>query len=248
MTDDLAGAWHTNNRINLMLIESIPEPGLSATLSKRGGRSVARQFAHLHTQRVRWLEAKQGEDLAEKLPRFESKEEPSRSRLSDPLRIRDWHRIGPFRRERAGVRYAPGGARGGRARNGRSVLLAQDGIEIEDVPLTLDVEPDHGVLPGHADRRLLARLERRIVPSLSTPPREARKTRSGFRATPRAAGRPVYGQPAGIGKPTPSPLLQPARSSSPGSVPAPSGAGPTFSRGQRPPAAGGRTPTRRLVG
>lgn len=78
---DLIEAWETNNRINALLLERIPEAGLAATLSTRGGRNIARQFAHLHTQRVRWLEARGGQDLAQPLPQFASKEQPSREQL-----------------------------------------------------------------------------------------------------------------------------------------------------------------------
>ena len=83
--EDLIEAWETSNRINLLLLDRLSPEGLACTLSKRGGRDVARQFAHLHTQRLRWLEAKGGSDLVEGLPTFESKEQPSRARLVKAL-------------------------------------------------------------------------------------------------------------------------------------------------------------------
>jgi uncharacterized damage-inducible protein DinB len=55
---------------------------MSATLSKRGGRDVSRQLAHMHMVRVAWLENARGKDLAVGLPRFESKEQPSRAELT----------------------------------------------------------------------------------------------------------------------------------------------------------------------
>ncbi len=85
MIDELIEAWQTNHRIHLMLIKDISDEGLSATLSIRGGRDVARQFAHLHTQRLRWLDAKGGKDLAAGLPRFESREQPSRTALTTAM-------------------------------------------------------------------------------------------------------------------------------------------------------------------
>ncbi len=51
MTDDteaLLQAWHTNNRINLFLIDRISAAGMRCSLSKRGGRNVAGQFASHH--------------------------------------------------------------------------------------------------------------------------------------------------------------------------------------------------------
>ena len=82
MLDELLEAWRTNNRINLMLLDAVSPEGLASTLSRRGGRDVARQFAHLHTQRIRWLEAKGGADLAEALPRFASRESPGAKSLA----------------------------------------------------------------------------------------------------------------------------------------------------------------------
>lgn len=76
----LDAAWQTNHRINLFLIDRISDEGLAATLSKRGGRDVARQFAHLHDIRRHHLEAR-AEDLAEGLRKFESKYSPSRHEL-----------------------------------------------------------------------------------------------------------------------------------------------------------------------
>lgn len=63
MLDELLEAWRTNNRINLFLIDRISDEGMRCTLSKRGGRNVARQFAHLHNVRVWHLEGR-ARDLA----------------------------------------------------------------------------------------------------------------------------------------------------------------------------------------
>ena len=56
MLDELLEAWRTNNRINLFLIDRISVAGMKCTLSKRGGRDVSRQFAHLHNVRIYHLQ------------------------------------------------------------------------------------------------------------------------------------------------------------------------------------------------
>jgi len=48
--------WQINNRINLMILDELNTEALASTLSKRGGRTVALQFAHLHNVRLQWLE------------------------------------------------------------------------------------------------------------------------------------------------------------------------------------------------
>ena len=80
----LRGAWLTNNRINLFLIDEIDEEGMACTLSKRGGRNVVRQFAHLHNNRV-WQLQKRARDLAEGLHEYETEEEPDAEFLKTTL-------------------------------------------------------------------------------------------------------------------------------------------------------------------
>lgn len=82
--EQLLEAWRTNNRINLLLLDHITEEGLRCTLSARGGRDVARQFAHLHNVRV-WHLEKRAKDLAGDLEVFASKDSPSRGRLAEAL-------------------------------------------------------------------------------------------------------------------------------------------------------------------
>jgi uncharacterized damage-inducible protein DinB len=79
--DELLEAWRTNNRINLYLIERISDEGMLCTLSKRGGRDVARQFAHLHNVRV-WHLEKRAKDLADGLTTFETKVTPDKVQLT----------------------------------------------------------------------------------------------------------------------------------------------------------------------
>ena len=78
--DQLIEAWRTNNRINLFLIDKISREGMKCTLSTRGGRDVARQFAHLHNVRIYHVE-KRAKDLAEGLVKFESKLSPTKAQL-----------------------------------------------------------------------------------------------------------------------------------------------------------------------
>jgi len=80
MLDELLAAWRANNRISLYLIEHISEEGMLCTLSKHGGRDVARQFAHLHNIRIAQLVGR-AKDLAEGLKKFEGKISPSKSEL-----------------------------------------------------------------------------------------------------------------------------------------------------------------------
>jgi len=84
MLDELLEAWRTNNRISLYLIDHISDAGMNCTLSKRGGRDVARQFAHLHNVRV-WHLKKRAKDLADGLTTFETKVIPDKAQLTAAL-------------------------------------------------------------------------------------------------------------------------------------------------------------------
>ena len=83
--EQILESWHTNNRINLLLIEHISSEGMACTLSKRGGRTVSRQFAPIHTNRV-WQMQKRASHLAIDLHVFETRDEPDRTTLSEHLR------------------------------------------------------------------------------------------------------------------------------------------------------------------
>jgi uncharacterized damage-inducible protein DinB len=99
----LLEAWHTNNRINLVLLDEITDEGLRCTLSTRGGRDVARQFAHLHDVRVYHLE-KRAPDLATGLEKFQAKGtaavSPDRQSLKTALSV-SGDAVGIFLRELA---------------------------------------------------------------------------------------------------------------------------------------------------
>ncbi len=103
--DDIIEAWETNQRVNLLLLDEITPAGLATTLSKRGGRSVARQFAHLHNNRRYQLEKRAR--MEEGLVKFESKEEPTAAALKKALNastarmsqfLREWAAGEPKRR------------------------------------------------------------------------------------------------------------------------------------------------------
>jgi uncharacterized damage-inducible protein DinB len=44
--------WQIHNRSMLMFVKELPEKALDATLSKRGGRNIARQLAHCISVRI----------------------------------------------------------------------------------------------------------------------------------------------------------------------------------------------------
>ena len=78
MVELMLEAWHTNNRINLFLIDRISDEGLRCTLSARGGRDVARQFAHMHD--VAFGHSRPGQ----KISLLDSSSSLRRNRLSVP--------------------------------------------------------------------------------------------------------------------------------------------------------------------
>ncbi len=80
MPDDTLEAWRTNNRVSLFLIDRISAPGMRCTLSQRGGRGVAGQFAHMHNNRV-WQLEKRAKELAEGLEIFPPKTQPTKAAL-----------------------------------------------------------------------------------------------------------------------------------------------------------------------
>jgi len=57
LEDQIIEVWRAHNRMLIFMIEHIPSAAMKATLSTRGGRDIARQFAHLHTVRIWHLEA-----------------------------------------------------------------------------------------------------------------------------------------------------------------------------------------------
>lgn len=74
----------TNQRINRFLLEALDEEALRSTLSTRGGRDVARQFAHLHNVRIYHLEQR-AKDLVGDLEKFDGPYSPTREELLEAL-------------------------------------------------------------------------------------------------------------------------------------------------------------------
>jgi len=54
--DQLVETWQINNRIDLYLLDAIPEEQLVDSLASKG-RDVGKQFAHIHNVRLMWLKA-----------------------------------------------------------------------------------------------------------------------------------------------------------------------------------------------
>jgi uncharacterized damage-inducible protein DinB len=84
MKEQILEAWHISNRVNLMLIDHISTDGMKSTLSTRGGRDVAKQFAHLHNVRLMWLEVS-AKDLTKGLQKFSNDDNPSKAELKKHL-------------------------------------------------------------------------------------------------------------------------------------------------------------------
>jgi uncharacterized damage-inducible protein DinB len=84
MSEQILESWRVNHRINLMLLNDISAEGLKSTLSLRGGRDVARQFAHMHDMRVAHLQA-YAKDLAAPLKAFAKKGAPKVSPTKSAL-------------------------------------------------------------------------------------------------------------------------------------------------------------------
>ncbi len=85
MKKELIEAWRTNNRINLLLIDKISPGGMKSTLSKRGGRGVAGELAHMHNNRV-WQVEKRAKDLAVGLTTFPTGAVPTKAALKKALK------------------------------------------------------------------------------------------------------------------------------------------------------------------
>ena len=96
MIEEIAEAWRINHRVNLLMLDGIDDEGLLCTLSTRGGRSVGRQFAHVHDVRRYQLEVR-AKRHAKGLVKFASKDEPDRGALVEALedsaeRVERWLR------------------------------------------------------------------------------------------------------------------------------------------------------------
>lgn len=85
VVDQVIGAWHVHNQINLYLLQQIPVKGLAAVPLASRGRSVARQFGHMHQVRLAWLRYNDPV-LVSELPPFAKGALPNRRQLKAALR------------------------------------------------------------------------------------------------------------------------------------------------------------------
>jgi uncharacterized damage-inducible protein DinB len=69
MEDQIVETWAIHNRINLYLLDAVPDEALGAAVSPKS-RTVSDLFAHVHNVRLMWLKAAAPDLLAglDKLP------------------------------------------------------------------------------------------------------------------------------------------------------------------------------------
>lgn len=72
--------WRLHNKTMIYLIENIQDEAFNATLSKRGGRNISRQLAHVNMVRVWRLESFAKKNSV-KLISFESEQSPAKAQL-----------------------------------------------------------------------------------------------------------------------------------------------------------------------
>jgi uncharacterized damage-inducible protein DinB len=88
MTDlenQILETWRIHHRITMLFLENIPEEGYKATLSARGGRDVARQWAHVHNVRAVRLQAF-SKKLGTKVSEFDKGANPNKTELLEAFR------------------------------------------------------------------------------------------------------------------------------------------------------------------
>ncbi len=78
--EQLSQAWQTNCRINRLLVETVSADGWLCTLSKRGGRGVAGEFAHMHNVRLSHLQ-KRAKDLSVDVPKLDPSSQPDKGKI-----------------------------------------------------------------------------------------------------------------------------------------------------------------------
>lgn len=82
MEDPLVETWAIHNRINLYLLDAVPEEALASALGKN--RSVSALFAHIHNVRLMWLKVAAPAELTG-LEKLETKGIESKAHLSEAL-------------------------------------------------------------------------------------------------------------------------------------------------------------------
>jgi uncharacterized damage-inducible protein DinB len=83
MATDLVETWRMSCAANRFLLEHVPDAALGASYAPRT-RSVARQFAHLHDVRLKWLSVS-APARAKGLKPLSKDEEPSHAELVEAL-------------------------------------------------------------------------------------------------------------------------------------------------------------------
>lgn len=81
--EQLIDSWRIQSRINLYLLDSIPEEHLKDQLSSKG-RNVGEQFAHIHNVRLMWLKVSAPELVADQV-KLEKETGFSKGMLRDAL-------------------------------------------------------------------------------------------------------------------------------------------------------------------
>lgn len=82
--DQIIETWKINNRVNLMLIDAIPNEALHVSLSSRGGGTPAKQFAHMYNIRF-WKLEKMAADLVKEWSSISLKDELNKPVLNKSL-------------------------------------------------------------------------------------------------------------------------------------------------------------------
>jgi uncharacterized damage-inducible protein DinB len=82
LAEQILETWRIHHRLMLFLIENLGEEALKASLSKRGGRDIARQLAHVNTVRIGYMEA-YAKKHSLPLIQFKGDESPGKAALSE---------------------------------------------------------------------------------------------------------------------------------------------------------------------
>lgn len=83
MDEQIIETWAIHNRINLYLLEALPEEAFAVSISPRG-RTVFALFAHIHNVRLMWLKASAPEML-EGLEKLDGKQQGTKEQLQSAL-------------------------------------------------------------------------------------------------------------------------------------------------------------------
>lgn len=80
LDEQTLATWRRHNEILLLLLDAIPDEGLTAKPSGSRGRDVARVFAHLYRVRTGWLHHHET-GKRPKVPRFDKGPPPEKAKL-----------------------------------------------------------------------------------------------------------------------------------------------------------------------